>query len=338
MPKPERRLRCLTLAQPRPRPAFLMAKVAAGPHEAPAQARTYRKLPCQPRLGTAGGLDCRPATGAGGLSVWAASRARTDALSQGHTAKESLGRLKLELGDTMTVIRRALLKVGLRSPSFSARQQSKTLDSEVLWTHLSLPCCCSCRIVSHACMLERGPSLLCLDQILHIEKRFAALHHRVTLLERDGEAAADTVASEVSLLEDLVHALAEHGRGGDEHLWIVAQDFRFCLAKSHACLCSEWFVAAFNSGMREEAQNQVHLDDVDAATCNLLRLALALGPAKIAAIQLPQVEAECDSLVQAIALAHRLLMPWMACSLAVKFATQFRKMFLGPQARAAGGT
>ncbi len=185
-------------------------------------------------------------------------------------------------------------------------------------------------------MLEHGRSLLCVNQILNIEKRVAGLHHRVTLLERDSEAAAQTVASEVALLEDLVRALAQHGRGGDEHLLVVAQDYRFCLAKSQACLCSEWFVAALNSGMREEAQNEVHLDDVDAATCNLLQLALALGPAKIAAIQLPQVEAECDTLVHAVALAHRLLMPWMACSLAGKFSAQFRKKFLGPQAREAG--
>jgi hypothetical protein len=178
--------------------------------------------------------------------------------------------------------------------------------------------------------------MLCVNQVLHIEKRFAGLHHRVTLLERDGEAAVETMATEFSLLEDLVHALAEQGRGDEDDFWVVAKNSRFSVDRSQARLCSEWFQAVLNSGMREEAQNEVHLDDVDAATCNILRLAIALGPEKIRAIQLPVIGASCETLVDAVALAHRLLMPWMASSVAAKFAAQFRQTFLGPRAREAG--
>ena len=293
-----------------------MAKVTAS--NEPTPSRTYRKLPCLPLFNSA----------AAEKPLGSESTRK-----YGHTTKLSLCRLKLEIGETLTAIRRALLKVSLRTPSISARQQPKSVDSEVLVNHFP-PFLRPCSIRMPVLVLESH--MLCVNQVLHIEKRFAGLHHRVTLLERDGEAAVETMATEFSLLEDLVHALAEQGRGDEDDFWVVAKNSRFSVDRSQARLCSEWFQAVLNSGMREEAQNEVHLDDVDAATCNILRLAIALGPEKIRAIQLPVIGASCETLVDAVALAHRLLMPWMASSVAAKFAAQFRQTFLGPRAREAG--
>ena len=50
---------------------------------------------------------------------------------------------------------------------------------------------------------------------------------------------------------------------------------------------------------------------------------MSLGPLRIGSIDLLQVSLESTAMLHAIALAHRLLMPWMGHRLADKFARQF---------------
>ena len=50
---------------------------------------------------------------------------------------------------------------------------------------------------------------------------------------------------------------------------------------------------------------------------------MSLGPLRIGSIDLAQVSLESTVMLDAIALAHRLLMPWMGHRLADKFASQF---------------
>jgi hypothetical protein len=163
-------------------------------------------------------------------------------------------------------------------------------------------------------------------QVHLMEQRFKELQQLVLDAECETEKVLLASRSEASLLGDLVRATVHQGVGNQHDVWILCASSRFALSKVSAELCSEWFQMVLNSGMRESSLHEICLPDVDEATARILQLCMVLGSTKVNHILLPQVAMELTPMLSAIMLAHRLLMPWMARSIAEKFLNQFREL------------
>ena len=66
------------------------------------------------------------------------------------------------------------------------------------------------------------------------------------------------------------HWLADEG-DMQTKVCIVCGSSRFIVTKTHAHLCSEWFRAASDGGMKESRLGEIHLREVDDATFSILR-------------------------------------------------------------------
>jgi hypothetical protein len=163
----------------------------------------------------------------------------------------------------MTQIKRALMRVGFRHNNnvHSSRAHARTVETE----------------------------------ISNLERRFSDLQNYAVLAEREHDETIEIMTTNISRLQDIMLAIQDAGLGCEDDIWIVCASSRFSVNKTQASLCSDWFHAVTNSGMREQSLNEVHLNDVDAPTSSILRLAMYLGPVKIAAMMVLQVVQHRDS-------------------------------------------
>ena len=157
----------------------------------------------------------------------------------------------------MVQIKRAIMRVGFRHNNnvHSSRAHARTVETE----------------------------------ISNLERRFSDLQNYAVLAEREHDETIEVMTTNASRMQDIVLAIQDAGLGYEDDVWIVCASSRFSVNKTQASLCSDWFHAVTRSGMREESLNEVHLNDVDAPTSCILRLAMYLGPAKIAAIMVLEV-------------------------------------------------
>ena len=180
----------------------------------------------------------------------------------------------------------------------------------------------------HKCLLanlspQQSLTSYC-SQINSIDVRFADLQQRVFEMQALSDEVLQRLQAKNSQMEELVRATFNQGIARGDDVWIICASSRFAISPRRASECSEWFDTALSSGMREQSLKEIHLDDVDNDTAGILRLCLGLGPTSVHCLEsLPCAGENLMPVLNAIRIAHRLFMAWMATSLAKEFAQQF---------------